>query len=316
MIQLQHEQVTVGGTSIHAVTAGPAGAPALLLLHGWPESWATWRELIPLAVRSHRVVAMDLPGIGGSSGSGLSGAKAGIARLVHGLAGALNLADITLVGHDIGGMVTYAYLREFTALPRAVIMDVPIPGVDPWDDFVRAPFLWHFALHAVPRLPELLVTGREPEYLGYFYDLLSATPGAPAAEARKEQVGAYERPDALTAGFGWYRAFAEDVRTNREAASRGPTATPLLYLRGGAERGGPIGAYADGLRRAGVTDVRPAVIDSAGHFPQAEDPAGTWRAISGFIAETPAGGPAASLPVNGDAGPHGGRSPCQRPRPR
>lgn len=48
----------------------------------------------------------------------------------------------------------YAYLREFADLPRAVIMDVPVPGVDPWDDFVRQPFLWHFALHAVPGLPE------------------------------------------------------------------------------------------------------------------------------------------------------------------
>jgi hypothetical protein len=52
-----------------------------------------------------------------------------------------------------------------------VIMDVPIPGVDPWDDFVRAPFLWHFALHAVPRLPERLVTGREPDALAAGFDL-------------------------------------------------------------------------------------------------------------------------------------------------
>jgi pimeloyl-ACP methyl ester carboxylesterase len=185
-------------------------------------------------------------------------------------------------------MATYACLREFTDLARAVIMDVPIPSVDPWDDFVRAPFLWHFALHAVPGLPELLVTGREPDYLGYFYDLLSATADVPATAVRKEQVGGYETPDALAAGFGWYRAFEEDVRTNRAAASRGPTATSLLYLRGGAERGGPITAYADGLRRAGVTDVRSAVIDNAGHFPHQEDPAATWRAISRFIAASPA----------------------------
>ncbi|MGH3393540.1 MAG: alpha/beta fold hydrolase [Streptosporangiaceae bacterium] len=57
---MQHRQVTVSGTSIHAVTAGPAHAPALVLLHGWPESWATWRELIPLAAPDHRVVAIDL----------------------------------------------------------------------------------------------------------------------------------------------------------------------------------------------------------------------------------------------------------------
>ena len=85
-------------------------------------------------------------------------------------------------------MVAYAALRAFPGLSRVVIMDVPIPGVDPWDEFVRAPFLWHFALHAVPELPELLVTGRQPAYFGYFYDLLSAASGVPAREVREEQA--------------------------------------------------------------------------------------------------------------------------------
>jgi pimeloyl-ACP methyl ester carboxylesterase len=289
---LRHEQLTVAGTPIHAVTAGPADAPALVLVHGWPESWATWRELIPLAAADHRVVAIDLPGIGGSRGrdpgKGAPATKAALAGLVHGLIGPLGLADVTLIGHDIGGMVVYAYLREFSGLPRAVIMDVPIPGVDPWDEFVRAPFLWHFALHTVPGLPERLVTGREADYFGYFYDLLSATVGVPAAAVRREQVRAYAAPDTLTAGFGWYRAFDEDTQDNRASASGPPASTPLLYLRGSAERGGPIGHYADGLRRAGVTDVRPEVIDGAGHFPHEEAATATWRAISGFIADTPA----------------------------
>ena len=49
------------------------------------------------------------------------------------------------------------------------------PGLraEPWDGLIRAPFLWHFALHALPGRPELLVTGRESAYFGYFYDLLS-----------------------------------------------------------------------------------------------------------------------------------------------
>ena len=286
----EHLQLPVGGASIHAVTAGPADAPALLLLHGWPESWATWRELIPLAAPDHRVVAIDLPGIGGSRGRAPDG-KADIARLVHEVAGALGLADLTLVGHDIGGMVTYAYLRQFPGLPRAVILDVPIPGVDPWDEFVRAPFLWHFALHAVPGLPERLVTGRVPDYFGYFYDLLSATDAVPVPAVREEQAAAYATPEALTTGFGWYRAFAQDMADNQAAAAGPPTSTPLLYLRGGHERGGPIAGYADGLRRAGVADVRPAVIDGAAHYSHEENPAATWRAIAEFIAGTDHGGP-------------------------
>ena len=66
MIDLRHDQVAIADASIHTVTAGPPDAPALVLLHGWPESWVTWRELIPLAAPGHRIVAIDLPGIGGS----------------------------------------------------------------------------------------------------------------------------------------------------------------------------------------------------------------------------------------------------------
>jgi pimeloyl-ACP methyl ester carboxylesterase len=286
-MDLRHHQVTIADASIHAVTAGPPDAPALVLLHGWPESWATWRGLASLAAPTHRIVAIDLPGVGGSSRGDTSGSKVGIARLVRGLVAALGLADVTLVGHDIGGMVTYAYLREFPDLPRAVIMDVPVPGVDPWDDFVRAPFLWHFALHAVPGLPEQLVTGRQPGYFGYFYDLLSATSGVPTSEVRGEQVSAYATADALTAGFDWFRAFGDDVRSNRATASGPPTTTPLLYLRGGSERGGSIGPYVAGLRRAGVADVRSAVVDGAGHFPHEEAAVATWTAISEFILATP-----------------------------
>jgi pimeloyl-ACP methyl ester carboxylesterase len=286
LAELRHDDVPVGDAVIHTVTAGPADAPGILLLHGWPESWVTWRELIPLAARDHRVVAIDLPGIGGSGRGAAPAAKAAIARTVHRLAGTLDLTDLTLVGHDIGGMVAYAYLRAYPDLARAVIMDVPVPGVDPWDDFIRAPFLWHFALHAVPGLPERLVAGQQDAYFGYFYDLLSATPGVPAAAARHEQAAAYAPPAALAAGFGWYRAFGRDV-TDNQAAAAGPAAgTPLLYLRGGAERGGTIDAYAAGFRRAGVADVRPAVIDGAGHFPHEEDPAATWQAISTFMSNT------------------------------
>ena len=67
---------------------------------------------------------------------------------------------MTLVGHDIGGMVVYAYLRAYQDLARAVIMDVPVPGVAPWEEFVREPYLWHFALHSIADLPERLVQGR------------------------------------------------------------------------------------------------------------------------------------------------------------
>lgn len=289
MSELRHEHVQVGDVTLHTATAGPADAPAVVLLHGWPESWATWREIIPLAARTHRVIALDLPGIGGSSRGGITGTKAEIARAVHALIETLGLRDTTIVGHDIGGMVAYACLRAYPDLARVAILDVPIPGVDPWDEFVRSPFLWHFALHAVPGLPERLVGDRIAEYFDYFYDLLAAAAGALTAEVRAEQAAAYAVPGALEAGFDWYRAFNADVEHNLRAAAGPSAATPLLYLRGAAERGGSIATYVDGLHRAGVSAVTPAVIEDAGHFPHQEQPAATWRALNDFIASTTPG---------------------------
>jgi pimeloyl-ACP methyl ester carboxylesterase len=279
---IRHRQVAAGDVSIHVAEAGPAEGPAYLFVHGWPESWRTWQDLMVLAGETSRVLAVDLPGIGGSRPSMTNGSKLAIARTLRRVIQALQLTDLTLVGHDIGGMVVYAYLREFADLPRAVIMDVPVPGVDPWDDFVRQPFLWHFALHAVPGLPEALTEGRHEAYFGYFYDLLSAHPGIPAAAARAEQAQAYADPRAMSTGFGWYRAFATDVADNVRASQGAPVATPLLYLRGARERGGELGPYADGFRRAGVTHVQAALIEGAGHFPQDEATAPTWAAISDF----------------------------------
>jgi pimeloyl-ACP methyl ester carboxylesterase len=284
---VRHYQVPVGDASIHVAELGPGEGPACLFVHGWPESWRTWRDVMTLAGRSHRAVAIDLPGIGGSRRGAGAGSKAAIARVLRGLIGALGLEDLTLVGHDIGGMVVYSYLRQFTDLPRAVIMDVPVPGVAPWDDFVREPFLWHFALHAVDALPELLTAGKQEAYFGYFYDLLSAHPGMPSADCRAEQASAYASPGALSAGFDWYRAFAGDAEDNLAAGAGAPVATPLLSLRGSRERGGDAGRYTDGFRSAGVTHVEPVTIDGAGHFPQEEDPEQTWAAISGFAGRTP-----------------------------
>ena len=126
-----------------------------------------------LAAREVRAVAIDLPGIGGSTDDATDGSKRQLAEVVRRLIAALELDHPTIVGHDAGGMVAYAYLRSFTDLDRVVIMDTVIPGVDPWDDVLRNPYVWHFAMHSIPALPEHLVRGREREYFDYFFDALS-----------------------------------------------------------------------------------------------------------------------------------------------
>ena len=156
-----HDQVQVSAGRIRVIRAGVSGAPAVLFVHGWPESAESWSAVMALAAREYHALAVDLPGIGGSTGARTDGSKAELAQAVHDVIQQLGLREVTLVGHDIGGMIVYSYLRRFTDLHAAVIMDVAVPGVPPWEQVLCNPNIWHFALHATPRLPELLVQGNQ-----------------------------------------------------------------------------------------------------------------------------------------------------------
>lgn len=281
----RHDHVGIGAERIHVVEAGDSAARPVVFLHGFPESWYEWRPMMALAAgQQFRAIALDLPGVGDSfSSSGTPRTKVRIAETVHDVLRELDLSDVTLVGHDIGGMVVYAYLRAYTDIARAVIMDIVIPGVPPWEDFIRQPFLWHFALHATPNLPERLVQGRQPEYFDYFFDVLAADPEKITPEARAAYAAAYQTDDQLATAFGWFRAFPQDADHNRSAEAGPTVATPLLYMRGEKERSGSIDTYVEGLRKAGVTSVEQALVLDAGHFTQEEAPEQTWELTRRFI---------------------------------
>jgi len=177
-------------------------------------------------------------------------------------------------------MIAYACLRELVDLARVVIMDTVVPGVDPCDEVLRNPYIWHFALHNVPELPERLVQGRQRPYFDYFYDVLSADPAKISGEEREKHAHAYATDSALTAGFNWYRTFSQDATDNRQTAGQ-PVSTPVLYLRGERESGA-ISSYVTGFQKAGLTNLQYDVVPQAGHFAPEEAPAQTWRLIAGF----------------------------------
>ncbi len=282
MPDFRHHQVQLDGISLHVAELGDPRARPVVFLHGWPQSWAEWQPVMELAADQFRTVAVDLPGVGQSAGLA-DGSKREQAAIVHTLIAQLGLARPVIVGHDVGGMIAYAYLRRYQDVAAVVIVDVVIPGLDPWDEVLANPYLWHFAFHAIPALPEVLVSGRQEEYFGYFFDVLAADPARIGSEARAAYAQAYATGTALTAGFDFYRAFAQDARDNL-AAAEPPADTPVLYLRGAASRGN-IDAYARGFRAAGVQHVDTGLIPDAGHFIPDEQPARLWQRINQFIAD-------------------------------
>ena len=100
--ELHHAFADLGDVTLHYVTAGQG--PAVVLLHGWPQTWFMWRDIIPGLAEHYRVIAPDLRGLGDFSRPVAGYEKKSLAhdvwRLAHDVLGEKQLL---VVGHDWGG---------------------------------------------------------------------------------------------------------------------------------------------------------------------------------------------------------------------
>jgi pimeloyl-ACP methyl ester carboxylesterase len=255
----------LNGITLHYVRGGEG--PALILIHGFPQDWYEYHAIMPRLSKRFTVVAIDLPGIGSSTGSAGKYDAATMADDVDGLAAALKLEHVYVVGHDLGGQVAYALVRKYPDLTRgAMILDTPIPGIDGWDEIQGHPAMWHVRFMQVPGLAEKLVMGRQADYFGYFFHF-----GKFTHEDIVHSVKAYASLAQLHAAFEMYRAFPANAEFN--AGQRARNDVPLFV---GAGQGSPFAALiakiADGLRVKGCTHVETGLIIGSIHYVVEDQP--------------------------------------------
>lgn len=282
----RHRFRTVDSVRLHYVEGGrPDGTPVVLLA-GFPESWYAWRKVMPDLAATHPVVAVDLPGQGDSDRPAGGYDTQALAEAVHGLLRQLDITSCFLAAHDVGAWVAFPYAALFgDEVRRLVLMDAGIPGVTLPEALPTAPDrawrTWHFAFHAVPDLPESLISGREPEYLDWFLRRKAADPGVFSDADMAEYLRVFRREGGLRAGLAYYRAAALSARQNRELIARGRLAMPVLAL--GSDQGSipdmasPLLAFAD--------DVRGATLPFCGHFLPEEQPEAVVREMLAFFGE-------------------------------
>jgi len=269
--QVEHHQARVGDVSLHYATAG-VGEP-VVLLHGWPSTWYEWRHVMALLAGRYRVIAPDLRGLGDSSRPAAGYDKKTVAAdLWQLLSETLGLARWHLVGHDWGGPVAFALAAAHPeAIRTLAIVDVTVPGIGP--DISQGGKRWHHAFHMTPGLPEALVTGRERAYLTWFYEAFSWQRGAFAAADIDEYLRTYGQPDALRAGFAFYRNLPNDIADNRALLASGlRLKMPVLAVGGGRAEGRGRGGEPEASMREIADDVTGAVVPDCGHFVPEERP--------------------------------------------
>src|SRR5437588_10002697 len=180
------------------VRSGGAG-PVVVLVHGYAETSDSWGPLAAELVKNYTVVVPDLRGMGRSSRPAGGYDKKTQAVDIRAVVTTLGYDRTSVVSHDIGIMVAYAYAALYPdKVERLVVMDAPLPGIAPWDDIVRNPSLWHFNFRGPDA--ERLVQGRERIYLDRIWNDFSGDPTKPDEATRAYYASQYALPGAMRAG--------------------------------------------------------------------------------------------------------------------
>jgi pimeloyl-ACP methyl ester carboxylesterase len=223
---LTHQYVTTNGLRLHVVQAGPATGPLVVLLHGFPEYWASWRpQLVALAAAGYRVWAPD------QRGYNLSDKPLGIAAYalptlaadIIGLLDAAGVQQASIIGHDWGGIVAWYLAAHFPErIAQTTIINVPHPTVvvpNLWRVPGQLARSWYIGFFQLPKLPEYFIRRRNWRFSEQAL-LHTSKPGtfSPAEVARYKVT--WTQPGALTAMLNWYRAL------------RLPTGTPWPRIQG------------------------------------------------------------------------------------
>jgi pimeloyl-ACP methyl ester carboxylesterase len=275
----------VNGARLHYLLQAGQGDP-VVLLHGFGQSSQMWRPLMRELAKDHTVVAVDLRGAGQSDAPEEGYAKSAMAGDVHELMRLLGYDKVSVVGHDIGSMVAYAYAAQFpNEVKRIALLDAPfLPGVGDWTKIWLDRNQWHFQFFG--KTPQALVQGRERIYLEHFWDDSAADPAKSISEAdRKIYATEYARPNHVRAGMEWFRTLEQDGKQFHEYAAK-PVRVPLFVLTG--EKG--AGDFLIKQVQLIATDVQSATVPGAGHWLMEEAPGFVIPKLVDFLGQ-PAANP-------------------------
>lgn len=294
---------SAGGVFVHR---GPSNGPAVLLLHGFPETAIMWRELAPLLSADFAVVAADLPGYGKSAcpadtGDHASMSKRTMAGTLVGVMRQLGHERFAIIGHDRGGRVAY---RAALDNPKAVTAVAALDIVPTWEVWHRADArlalsFWPFSLLAQPEpLPEQLILAAPEAVIDDALSNWGTPPRTFLPAVRRAYVNALRDPAHVHAICEEYRAAASLDRTHDEVDLKAgrQIACPVLALWSGEgglaswyeKDGGTLGLW---RRWAANVDGQPV---EGGHFFPEEHPRSTAERIRSFLLDAGGGGKRAS----------------------
>ncbi|MEM0998129.1 MAG: alpha/beta hydrolase [Bacteroidota bacterium] len=232
---LEHHNVRINGINLHYVAQGQG--PLLLLLHGFPEYWYSWRKQIPVLAQHFRVVAPDLRGYGGTDKPQKvqEVALATIRQDIQELIGALGHEKALLVAHDWGAAVAWDMaIRTPQYIDQLVILNMPHPArlqEELKKNFRQLRRSWYFFYFQLPFIPETLLRWMLPRIVRRTFRGWAYQPDAFTDADLQAYQDNMRQPGAIRSMINYYRA----AFRNRKAQMQGltdPVTVPTRILWG------------------------------------------------------------------------------------
>jgi pimeloyl-ACP methyl ester carboxylesterase len=278
------QKIEVNGIGINYVRGGHG--PTLLLIHGYPESWYEWDDILPALAKHYTIVAPDLPGAGLSDAPDNEAdyTKKAMAADLYALMVKLGLShNISIVGHDIGTMVAYSYAAAHPHdVAKLVLSEAPIPDQSIYTYpalTANGPGLWWFGLFNDPgTLAYDLMKGKEKVWV---------TESIPVLEIVKNSITPcdlalfthyLEQPGHLQATIDWFSTFSQDIK-NDATYQQTKLTMPVMAI-GGEDS---LGTTVEDQVRTYAANVTGVVIKDTGHWLYEERPAEMTSLLEKFL---------------------------------
>ncbi|MBD2043457.1 alpha/beta fold hydrolase [Microcoleus sp. FACHB-672] len=265
-----HEYITTNGVKLHYVTQGEGRL--MLMLHGFPEFWYSWRHQIPEFAKNYKVVAVDLRGYNDSDKPKEQSAykMAEFIKDVKGIITGLGYETCVLAGHDWGGAIAWSFAYAYPELvEKLIILNLPHPakfsqGLMTPQQLLKSSYAFFFQL---PGLPESLLQWNDYQAIGTALTGMAVNKSTFSPADIEAYKNSASKRGALTAMLNYYRNVFQGFLNPQKW---GILEVPTLMIWG--EKDTALGKELTYGTEAYVRNFQIHYIPNCSHWVQQEQP--------------------------------------------
>ena len=283
-----HETIQSNGVQLHYVLGGHG--PVVLLWHGFLETWFCWRKIMPELAEKYTVIAPDMRGYGDSEKPEHGYDTGTLAQDFRTLVQDLGIKEkIIIIAHDMGAAPALIYAGEYPDEVKAVVyLEEPVLTMKNMQllhsftpDGTKKGGLWWWSFAFATDMPELLIVGKERDFLTWFYHDKTHDHGASIEEtAVEEYLRTFNGVAAIRGSFGVYREIFSSIKqTEKYEGMFNKISVPVLALGGDLSLGKTVKTMLEGVAK----HVHGGTVPDCGHFIQDEQPEYLLKQIAKFL---------------------------------